>query len=144
MASTVYHRSLRRGSSDTKDENEGFSRRVADLVRLVTQAHRAGMGEIIWVGWQPEKAKPSRLRCGTHLVMLTKYGMMEFGLAYQTGAIVRDHIDRQLKQWLIRDGVCQAVQACYTYPTLGSFWTHESGCCPQDYGPGTGGRKSGF
>ena len=47
-----------RGSSDLRDEvNEGFRSNVADLVRWATVAHRHRMGNLVWVGWCPEKKK---------------------------------------------------------------------------------------
>ena len=51
-----FHSASRRGSSHVKDEvSKGLSSNVGELVRWAIVAHRAGVGNIVWVGWHPGK-----------------------------------------------------------------------------------------
>ena len=140
-----FHYSSTRGSSDSKDTtNEGFSSNLTDLVRYATLAHRKDMGNIIWVGWSPAHKKPSRLRCGSHLIMVTKEGMLHMYDAMHHGVMARDHWDVSLLNWLSIGTVAQLVGACYTYPQMGGFYRHESGCEPDRHGAGTAGRPGAW
>ena len=139
-----FHSSSARGSSDLSDEvNEGFSSNVADLVRWATVAHRHRMGNIVWVGWCPYK-KPSQLGKGSHLLMLSREGFKAVAGAMMDNHIKRGHIDLVLKHWLQTDGTAQRVGACYTYPQMGGYHAHASGCDPKNFGEDKGGRPSAW
>ena len=135
---------MSRGSSDlTDDVNEGFSSNLADLVRWAIVAHRKKMGHLIWAGWCPGK-KPSMLCKGSHLLMLSKEGMVSLSHGINSGSIERGHIDLVLREWLVLQGVAEDVQCCYIYPSLGGFTQHVSGCDTKRFGAHTAGRPSAF
>ena len=58
--------------------------------------------------------------------------------------IKRGHIDLVLKAWLQTDGTAQRVGACYTYPQMGGYHAHASGCDPKNFGEDKGGRPSAW
>ena len=134
-----------RESSDLKDEeNEGFSSNVADLVRWATVAHRHKMGNLIWVGWCPEKDKTSRLSNGSHLIMVSRTGLSHIAKALHKQEIESGHIDLVLKKWLSKGNTAEKVQACYVWPSMGGYTAHESGCDPFNFGAAQGGRSSNW
>ena len=127
--------SASRGCSNMEDEqNEGFSSNVSDLVRWATVAHRKGMGNMVWVGWVPEKGKPSRLSHGSHLIMVSKQGLSHLAKAFLKNEIRRGHIDLVLKEWLMKGQTAARVKASYVWPSMGGFFAHASGCDPKNFG----------
>ena len=124
--------------------NQGCSSNLCDLVRYATVAHRLGMGNFILAGWVPNKTKRSVLSNGSHLVMASKAGMAHIGDGMNKGAIPRGHIDLSWKQWLSSGTVAQDIGACYTYPQMGGYYEHESGCDPLVFSAEKGGRPSAW
>ena len=140
-----FHHSSSRGSSDGHDRScEGFSHNLADLVRYATIAHRKRMGNIIWVGWSPDRRKPSVLAKGSHLLMCSKTGILHIFNGMHQRRIERGHIDLELKYWLQSSTVAKDVEACYTYPQMGGYFRHESGCDPANFSEKKGGRPSAW
>ena len=117
-----FHTISSRGSNDPNLPNEGFSENLADLVRYGTIAHRLNMGNVFWVGLNPERQRPSRISMGSHLRMASKTGIVHVFEGIHSGQIARGHIDLSLKHWLSSGTVASRVGACYTYPSMGGFF----------------------
>ena len=108
-----FHEAKARGSSDLQCDNHGCSENVADLVRMATFASRQRMGDLIWVGYVPEKKRPSRLSNGSHLIMLSKFGLTRLGEAIREGSFARGHVDLSLKALFTKQDIAQQFNACY-------------------------------
>ena len=140
---TCFHAAAARGSNDPAQLDEGFNENIADLVRLATFAHRKSCGDFIWVGWCPESKSRSKIHHGSHLILATKFAMIQLGNAVADGKFKDGHVDLRFKEFLSTPGIAKKMNACYCFPTMGSFKRHISGCDPT-YGEGTQGRPSGF
>ena len=140
---TEYHERPTKGNSDMEEPNNGFSRDVADVVRMVTFAHRKKMGDLVWLAWCPKKKQPSRIRHGSACILLTKFAFEKIAFAAQTGALRRGHIDVQLQIWLKTKGAASDCRACYVYPPIGSYSGQVLECDPKQFG-GDKTRPSGF
>ena len=142
---TQHHYTPVRGSTIPEHPNEGLSTNVADLLRIATFCSRQSMGEIIWFGWcAPAKTKPTWLWKGSHGIMLTKRGAAHIMLAIADGRVQRGHIDLVLLQWLRSEEEAIKAGASYTWPMIGSYYGHASGCDPATFGEAQGGRPSGW
>ena len=140
---TEYHERPTKGNSDMEEPNNGFSRDVADVVRMVTFAHRKKMGDLVWLAWCPKKKQPSRIRHGSACILLTKFAFEKIAFAAQTGALRRGHIDVQLQIWLKTKGAASDCRACYVYPPIGSYSGQVLECDPKQFG-GDKTRTCGF
>ena len=76
--------------------------------------------------------------------MTSKRGMLAVFNGMHDGEIERGHIDLSLKHWLSKGTVAERVGACYTYPQMGGYFQHESGCDPVNFSAAKGGRPSAW
>lgn len=75
--------------------------------------------------------------------MLAKDGLVQMA-AFHSGEIKRGHIDLVLKVWLPTGNTAERVGACYTFPQMSGYFTHECGCDPLHFGGAQGGRPSAW
>ena len=76
--------------------------------------------------------------------MCSKTGILHIFNGMERGRIERGHIDLELKYWLQSSTVAKDVEACYTYPQMGGYFRHESGCDPANFSEKKGGRPSAW
>ena len=117
------------------------SEELSDLVRIVTTASRACLGELVWLSWcgrQFRKLHPSH---GTTLVSLTRRGAEQ--LQPLIDAAKPQHFDVWLRDTLLHGGWADPMKlgASFVVPSIGSYDEHLSGCDPNNAGEG-GIRKS--
>lgn len=109
---------------------------ASDLVMMVNAAARKGVGDLVWLGYQPKSNRPGkwnapRVRFGTQLVVLTKASAQRIGRVMSSGFWKADHID----VWLLKfcqDHRFSEGRCSYVFPPIGSFGTHDSECCPEE------------
>ena len=101
---------------------------------MATFAHRSGVGDFIWMGWNCSKDHPSWLSNGSQAICVSRAGADSLATAMEVGMVARGHIDIMLRDWLRRDGVADEAQACYVYPAVGSYFEHASECDPANFG----------
>ena len=113
-------------------------RRLQDIAAIARQAARAGVGNIIWAGWQPGGADqevkfPDRLAFGANFIMVSKSGLLSIGVSMQDPEGLggnRGHWDLDLKHWCGHDR--RSSRSCYIFPPIGSFVEHESRCATNE------------
>lgn len=107
-----FHSTSRRGSSDLKDEvNEGFSSNLGDFGAVGHCGAQGWNGQHRVGGLVPWKTA-SHLSKGSHLIMLSKDGLVQMAAAFHSGEIKRGHIDLVLKAWLPTGNTAERVGAC--------------------------------
>ena len=99
------------------------SRPLSDIVRYVTAARRAAVGNVVWLSWQPGHAgerapRPSRIMPGSTLVSVSKAGAATLRRAMGAREMERGRFDLSLKHWLWRHHA--AAGACYVWSPMGS------------------------
>ena len=111
-------------------------RSLADLVAAVTQATRAGHGDLVWLSYM--------LQDGRYEKTAPSYGSTMLALTQRTARVVAawmandgsravQHFDVWLKMRLSRDAqraAARQLHAAYPTPGLGCFVEHASGCQP--------------
>jgi len=119
-----------------REDFADVSRPLSDIVRYVTAAHRAGVGNVVWLSWQPGHAgerapHPSRILFGSTLLSVSRTGAGTLRRAMDSGEVQREHFDLALKHWLWRHHA--RAGACYLWPPMGNYAEHPSGCDPQRF-----------
>ena len=140
---TLFHCQLARGNTDESLPNCGFAEDVADMVRIATMCSRYDMGDLIWMSWVPQRAKPTRIGHGSQAILMTAAGFESVRRAHEEKKLERGHIDLKLQKWLLMPGEAARAHACYLYPPIGSYTEHASECDPKQFG-GAKTRPSGF
>ena len=104
------------------------SQELLDCVHIATAAHRKGVGNFIWLGWDGAKSKGRRSQPshGLQLVAFTPAFASRFLSYLHTQEPA--HLDIILRDWLVNEGGQEAVGASFIYPSCGSYETHKSGC----------------
>ena len=116
-----------RGNSNEDDKNHGFSRDVADVMRIATFAHRKKVGDFIWLTFA-HRQKATRIGHGSACVLLTKFAFDKIAVACHSEEIERGPIDLVLQAWLRESGEANSCRACYVYPPIGSYTEQKSEC----------------
>jgi hypothetical protein len=107
---------------------------VSDIVKLCTMAFVQGCGDFIWLGFNPpdkDKKKQTRtpkLSYGTQCVALNRRAALSLRSKLGTKGWKPDHIDQTFKAWCYDDLL--GGSACWVWPPVGSFRSHESECDP--------------
>lgn len=112
-----------------------------DIVKMVNAAARKGVGDLVWLGYNPKSNRPGkwsapRVKFGTQLVCLTRAAADNMQLVMGTSLWKAEHID----MWILKfcqDHRFSHGRCSYVFPPLGCFGAHASECCPE-----TGFRKS--
>jgi hypothetical protein len=108
---------------------------VDDIVKLCNQASRDGVGDLVWLGYNPpEKDQAKQTRSPKF-----KYGTQCVALGRRAAAGLLDvlgsadwrpgHLDDTLKHFCIHNQSPQ-FGCCWVWPPVGSFRTHPSECVP--------------
>ncbi len=98
---------------------------VKDLVNLATLASRKGIGDLVWYCWEhgSRKQHPGH---GSTLIGMSATAARKIAHAMESWT-PPGHCDVQLLHALV-SGSIPDLRACYIFPSIGHFATHESGC----------------
>ena len=114
---------------------------AADMVMMVNAAARKGIGDLVWLGYNPKSNNGKvwtapRVKYGTQLVCINAIAAERIHFVMGTGAWKAQHIDMWLLKWC-HDHRFSKGRCSYVFPPLGCFGSHASECCPE-----TGNRKT--
>jgi len=107
---------------------------VSDIVKLCTMAWTEGCGDFIWLGFNPpDKDKKKQTRTpkfsyGSQCIALNRRAALSLRSTFGTPGWKPAHVDQTLKAWC-RDSSL-GLRACWVWPPVGSFRSHESECDP--------------
>lgn len=108
-----------------------------DLVTMVNVAHRAGHGDLVWLGYQPTKHATKedfsypKIGFGSQLIAVTKAAAASIERTFNCPLWKPGHIDMELLKWC-RDIRWSSDKASFIWPPVGSYHTHASECCPKE------------
>ena len=114
-------------------------RAVDDLVKIASAAHRAGVGDLVWFSFVPDKAESKKdwsspkHGFGSAGIMCTKSAAASILNTFSSGFWKPNHIDMELKRWAFAE-TPQCPKASWLWPPVGNFGTHASECCFQQVG----------
>ena len=60
---------------------------MADVLRICTLAHRQGMGDFVWLGWNCRRGGPSWLSNGSTAIAVSRTGAAALKEALDAGKI---------------------------------------------------------
>ena len=115
-------------------EQYGGGRMVDDLVKLCTASARAGVGDLVWFSYVPDKAETKenwsqpRFAFGSAGIALNKTAAASIATCFNSGFWKANHIDMELKKWCVAR-IPEQARCCWIFPPIGNFNTHESECC---------------
>ncbi len=112
------------GGPTEENLEEPVSEEMEDLVRICTQASRAGQG-LVWLSWNSHNKRPWTPSYGSHLIAIDKQTAP--ALHRKLGEYQPDHFDVVLREILITE---PNFPGCFCWPAVGSFEAHRSGCDP--------------
>ena len=112
----------RRAKKPLSAEFSTSTHHLVDLVKLCTEASRAGAQDLVWAAWTPKKAKrvqhPSTY---TGLLALTAEGARKLLNNWEVWLPKPESFDVALRRALCENVACRAeLSAGYLYPALGS------------------------
>ena len=114
-------------------------RLVDDLVKIMTKAHRLGSGDFCWYSFVPDKAETKadwsypKFGFGSAGIMLTKRAAKQIADTFNNDKWKPNHIDMELKRWAQQE-LPERLRACWLWPPVGNFSSHQSECCPKQVG----------
>ena len=110
-----------------------------DLVKIMTKAHRLGSGDFCWYSFVPDKAETKadwsypKFGFGSAGIMLTKRAAKQIADTFNNDKWKPNHIDMELKRWAQQE-LPERLRACWLWPPVGNFSSHQSECCPKQVG----------
>ena len=117
----------RASTKPSREEFENTSPFLKQLVRLVTAAHRAWRGDLVWLSWNGSDSKPkanARPQFGSTLLAVSFNGAKRLKEEFWQEHMTRSHFDLSLK-WVC-ENFAQRLMASFVMPTVGHFSTHDS------------------
>lgn len=105
-----------------------FPELLGDLVDIVTQAKRIGLGGITWFAWCGSGKKKAQVSHGSHLLGISKDIVNE--LYTQILRADPEHFDVWLRNRLIDDRQTLKLKGSYVHRSCGAYDVHQSGCDP--------------
>ena len=142
---TTYQRSMVHDQRP-KTHNDQGSMFLNHVTQFVTACHRAGYGELVWLGWNSVSDHSEKLgfsmkgskkrrqtpHWGNQLISYTR-GAAQYILDNWSGAIsVPTFFDGALRRWLVNEGHAERIKASYAYPAFGGFKVHISSNTPHN------------
>ena len=106
----------------------GVPQEVADCVRYSIKAKRAGVGELMWMGYHIKGKRKTHITSGTHFFMLTKSAGAVMLDAMRRDELERGPVDVTFKRWLLKHDhdFQRQIGFSYLYPPMGGFTANES------------------
>lgn len=110
---------------------------ASDLVKMVNEACRRGVGDMVWLGYQPRRHPrkkqdwQAKVAFGSTLICINRTAAENIGrlMGYGFPGWNAHHIDRWILNWC-QDHRFSHGRASYVFPPIGSYGTHLSSCCP--------------
>ena len=122
------YRFHRRATKPSKEEFANATRWLHDMVKICTEAHRAGARDLLWMSWLPKAARKSHPTRYSGLIALTAEGARKLMLNFGAWFPKAGHFDCELRDKLCNHTAVRAeLSAGYLYPCLGHYSQHESG-----------------
>ena len=109
-------------SADTK---------IHDIMKYATHAHRAKVGDVVWMCWQPGEAGSNLKRqtspsSGSKFIMMTVNGARQVKGAMDCGLLPMGHFDHKLLTWM--QNLCSdELRSSYLLPPMGNYGEHVLG-----------------
>ena len=109
---------------------------AADMVKIVNAASRKGVGDLVWLGYNPGSKNGGkswtapRVKFGTQLICLNVVAAMGIKMVMDLNFWKAEHIDMWLFKWC-KDHRFSKGRCSYVFPPLGCFGAHTSECCPE-------------
>ena len=118
----------RRATKPSKGEFTTTTRWLVDMIKICTEASRAGASDLLWMSWLPKASKrvkyPTRY---TGLIALTAEGARKIMLNWDEWFPEPTHWDIALRKALSEKPAVRAeLSAGYVYPGIGLFCDHPS------------------
>ena len=108
---------------------------ASDMTALVNSAHRVGVGDLVWLGYQPQNHEATvnenypKVKFGSQLIACTRQAAERIHRVFSQSLWKPGHTVEMLKFcWDAR--WCSGVASC-VYPPSGSYKVHQSECCPE-------------
>jgi hypothetical protein len=101
---------------------------LVDLVRICTAAARCDHGDFVWLSWNGRRDRKRQPSYGSTLLAVTK--RFARVLKAHLERVPPDDFDIILACWLREENMADQLRACFTFPSIGAYKTHESGCDP--------------
>jgi hypothetical protein len=98
------------------------------LVRICTAAARCDHGDFVWLSWNGRRDRKRQPSYGSTLLAVTK--RFARVLKAHLERVPPDDFDIILACWLREENMADQLRACFTFPSIGAYKTHESGCDP--------------
>ena len=117
----------KRSAKPSKDEFIHTSQELVDFVQLCNVAHTAGVGDFIWLSWNPRKERgPKHPSNGSYAIALTASGARALNEIFDD-VIDPGHIDISLRYALEQNAILrEKLPASYVFPPLGACLDHLS------------------
>ena len=121
----------RKGGTGVGPSGSQLLREVMDVMLICQKAHEQKAGDIMWLSYNADKRKPSRVGFGSQFIAVSVSGARHMLRAMQPpSALESGHWDLVLKTWLLaKPNRQQEVGFSYIHPPIGNFVEHTSGCC---------------
>ena len=104
----------------------GVSEYLQDLVKMVTAAHRQGVGDLVWLSYEAKNKKGERCKVchGSLLIAVSQYGARKLAdIVPNANVFGRDfNFDKLLVRYLKKHG--NEFKASYVYPCVGHYQAH--------------------
>ena len=121
------YRFHRRATKPVKGEFSTATRWLEDMVKICTEAHRAGARDLLWMSWLPNKKRKTFPTRYSGLIALTSEGARKLMLNFDVWFPKPSHWDCLLLEKLsAHAGMRAELSAGYLYPCLGHYSQHES------------------
>ena len=121
----------KRATKPSADEFTTTSKHLVDIVKMTSEAHRAGARDLLWLSWLPLKSK--RVRHPTRysgFIALTAEGARKLRFNFEEWLGEPTFFDTALRHALCENVACRAeLSAGYLYPCLGHYCEHSSPLC---------------
>ena len=101
---------------------------LKDLVKISIAAAREKVGHFIWYSWEGSErpGAKSRPMHGATMIGISHHGARKLLSLMEAGHLRKRHCDLVLREYMEKHGA--DFGACYLYPSLGHYQSHESGC----------------
>ena len=124
----VFETCFMRNKGSTDGNGSGVLKCWRDIMMMLTLAHRADCGDLVWLSWAPKKKSKSQPSHGTTFVSIVPNAARKILSAINDNSFASSpgHWDVLLRDWLKLNQ--ETTKSSHCWPSMGSFVTHRSGC----------------
>lgn len=135
-SSSSFGAALRRDEpSASRVKDTWHNELVWDIVKLCNQASRDGVGDLVWLGYNPpekdqmKQTRSPKLRYGTQCIALCRRAATAMLAVLGSKGWPPGHLDDTLRHFCTHNQGPD-FGCCWVWPPVGSFRTHLSECDP--------------